>query len=187
MQRLLTKQPERVDARVALGAVQLSGHDTLGYAGTCQTSWPIVLRQNQEDQARAIPLFCLAATSSVDPGDVYQLAQEIRAESDSTAARLAILLASFRVGLDDVCLNEQVSEADEFSMAVASLVQAMAASRSGQTEQAQEFLKQGRELVLFRLNDRLDPESPGTPYEHWVGCTVARLFLNEANAALGRE
>lgn len=187
LQRLLVKQPDRVDYRVALGAIQLLGDDTLGYAGTCQTSWPIVLRQSQQDQARAIPLFCLAASSSVDAREVYELAQAIRAETDSPAARLAVILASFRFGLDDVCLNEQLSEADAFSMSVASLTHAMAASRSGQSERAEDLLNQGRNLVMFHLNDRLAPESSGTPYEHWVECTVARLFLDEAKASVAAE
>jgi thioredoxin-like negative regulator of GroEL len=184
LQRLVVGKPDRVDYRLALGVVQLLGDDSLGYAGTCQASWPLVLRQRPEDQMLAIPLYCLSSQASVDPEDVYQLAQSVRAGSDSSQARLAIMLSAFRLGFDEDCLKEELGEADPFRMSIASLTQAMASFRVGQREQAEELLNEGRRIVRLRLNDFLAPESSELPYQRWVCVAIAKLFLQEAESLI---
>ncbi len=46
LQRLVTENPNKIDYRLALGAVQLLGDDSLGYAGTCQAAWSTLVQEN---------------------------------------------------------------------------------------------------------------------------------------------
>ena len=163
LERLIAEHPSNVDYRLALGAIQLLGDDTLGYSGTCQSSWTAMNQNRSADPAGMIPLFCLPGDHSLDRNEVYEIATSVRDKSDSNLAKLAIVMSAFRSGRDDVCLNEQIVDGDAFTISVAALTKAMSAHRAGEFDQAETFLTEGRGVVALRFGDYLGPAAQGFP------------------------
>lgn len=184
LQRLTLRHPAIVDYRVGLAAAQLLGQDPLGYAGTCQTNWLSSMSIGSPNAVELLPMFCMPGEHGMDRSEVYDLAVDLRAESDSTQSRLGVIVSAYRIGNDRACLELELVEGDPFSLMMVRFTQAMAAHRLGRLDEAAQWLDEGRRIRLLRFTDYFLSPEPDLPYEHWICCAVAQLQLSEAEARL---
>ncbi len=183
LERLVAEDPENIDFRLALGAVQLRGEDTQGYARSCQASWDFFTDDNTRlPPVRLIPLFCLPAENGLDRDQVYASAVRLRRDDGSDQSKLAVIMAAYRAGRDQESLSEELDSGDSFSVTIARLTHAMAAQRLGDDELARRRLDEGRALVALRFIDLLGEDNQGVAYKHWICCATAQLILKEAES-----
>lgn len=186
LERLVAEEPQTIDFRLALAAVQLRGGDTQGYARTCRSSWDLFTDDNSQlPPVRLIPLLCLPGEIDLDREQIYASAVQLRRENGLDDSKLAVIMAAYRAGRDQESLNEELDSGDSFSVTIARLTHAMAAQRLGDDELARQRLDEGRALVALRFFDLLGDDNEGVAYKHWICCVVAKLILQEAESLVG--
>jgi hypothetical protein len=187
LERLVAEDPENIDFRLALAAVQLRGEDLQGYERTCESSWNrFTDAETKLPPVRLVPLFCLPGENGLDRDHVYASAMSWRRGDGSDQSKLAVIMAAYRAGRDRECLNEAFDSGDSFSVTIARLTHAMAAQRLGDDELARRRLDEGRALVALRFIDLLANDYQGVVYKHWICCVVAQLILKEAESIVAQ-
>jgi thiol-disulfide isomerase/thioredoxin len=190
MKSLVTAGEGGNSYRVGLSVAQILSGDLEGYAESCRPAWERYHNSHRWAQATSVRLCCLAPDSGVDPKEIQRVAHKAAESIDDSdrfnSQRLARMMANFRAGDYEACVDDEFEGGDPVQQVIVVMVRAMSAHHLGRKEDASEYFSVGNRFISEELSDPSGKKATKYMDDHWIGCAIAQVFHSEAQALLGQ-